>query len=140
MLELALPDRPCEIAVAVVAAPEMAALNQRYLNHEGSTDVITFGYGEVDEPGPLMGDLFICIEDAIRQGREFRTSWPAEITRYFIHGVLHLLGHDDLTAEPRRRMKREENRLVRQIAREFALSSLAKPSAAPRSWKRNRRG
>jgi hypothetical protein len=38
--------------------------------------------------------------------------------------VLHLLGHDDLRADLRRRMKREENRLVRGLERRFSLAQL----------------
>ena len=38
-----------ELAVYLVAAPEMARVNQRFLDHAGSTDVITFDYaGELD--------------------------------------------------------------------------------------------
>jgi ssRNA-specific RNase YbeY (16S rRNA maturation enzyme) len=48
------------------------------------------------------------------------------LTRYLLHGLLHLHGFDDLTPAARRRMKREENRLLREAAREFVLSRLAK--------------
>ena len=44
--------------------------------------------------------------------------------RYVIHGVLHLLGYDDLKPQLRRRMKREENRLVRRLENRFALAQL----------------
>src|SRR5436309_6537353 len=38
-----------DLAIHLVAAPEMARLNQRFLDHAGSTDVITFDYaGEPD--------------------------------------------------------------------------------------------
>jgi ssRNA-specific RNase YbeY (16S rRNA maturation enzyme) len=37
---------------------------------------------------------------------------------------LHLLGHDDSCAEARRKMKREENRRLRELSRRFALSKL----------------
>jgi ssRNA-specific RNase YbeY (16S rRNA maturation enzyme) len=46
------------------------------------------------------------------------------LVRYVAHGVLHLLGHDDLKPDLRRRMKREENRLVRILSARFALSKL----------------
>ena len=38
-----------ELAIHLVAAPEMSRVNQRFFDHAGSTDVITFDYGE--EPG-----------------------------------------------------------------------------------------
>jgi len=69
--------------------------------------------------------MFICVDDAMAQAKEFGTSWQSEIVRYAVHGVLHLLGHDDLKPELRRAMKREENRLVRLLARRFSLAQLS---------------
>jgi probable rRNA maturation factor len=66
------------------------------------------------------------VDEAIIQARRFRTSWPAELVRYLVHGVLHLRGFDDHTAADRRRMKTEENRLLRLLAGRFPLSQLAR--------------
>ena len=74
----------------------------------------------------LHGELFICVEVALAQAKQFKTSWQSEVVRYVVHGVLHLLGHDDLQAGRRRRMKREENRLVRRLARRFSLAQLSR--------------
>jgi probable rRNA maturation factor len=128
----------CELAVHLVAAPEMARLNQRFLDHAGSTDVITFDYaGELDSkamrggggsvhfPKKLYGEIFICIDDAVKQARPFRTTWQSELVRYLIHGVLHAVGYDDLTPADRCVMKREENRLLRILSRQFYLRHLA---------------
>ncbi len=121
-----------ELAVVLVGAAAMARMNGQFLNHAGSTDVITFDYGAPETAAAgaawLRGDLFICLDDARRQAREFRTSWPAELVRYLVHGLLHLRGYDDLTGAARRVMKREENRLVRRLAHRFALSELALPA------------
>ena len=118
-----------ELAVYIIGAPEMARLNRKFLDHEGSTDVITFDYA--NSPQHLHGEVFICIDEAIKQARQFRTTWPSEIVRYTIHGILHLQGFNDLRAAPRRRMKREENRLLREITRLFPLRKLASNSKLP---------
>jgi rRNA maturation RNase YbeY len=175
-----------DLAIYLVAAPEMARLNQRFLDHAGSTDVITFNYtGEAiltpswplstperklapsgesggaaiapstasagrrasrspREPLPvgakgtptqpprrLHGEIFICIDDAVKQARQFRTSWQYELIRYLIHGMLHLVGYDDLTPAGRSVMKHEENRLLRLLSRQFSLSHLANAGSAP---------
>src|SRR5205823_2606048 len=95
----------------IIAAYEEHRGRARY---RGPTDVITFDYREESVkalPCPaLHGEIFICVEKAIRQAREFRVSWPGELTRYLVHGVLHLLGFKDLRAADRQRMKREEDR------------------------------
>jgi rRNA maturation RNase YbeY len=103
----------------------MARLNEQYLQHEGSTDVITFNYREgKKKSAPVLGEIFICVDDAIKQAKEFKTTWQSEVVRYVVHGVLHLLGYDDLKPDLRRAMKREENRYVNSLSREFDLGTL----------------
>ena len=152
LLNVELGVESFELAIHLVGAKEMAQVNWGFLQHEGSTDVITFDHSDVvaadvrrlsNKKGgavaqkSLHGELFICIDDAVKQAREFRTSWQGELTRYVIHGLLHLCGHDDLSPAPRRVMKREENRLVRLVAKEFSFSKLARAGqsqiANPRS-------
>lgn len=115
-----------ELGIAFVADEEMTLVNETFLQHEGSTDVITFDHtptqnsrrkSEETRQNSLHGELFICVDEAIRQAKRFRTTWQSELTRYIVHGVLHLLGHDDHRAADRRKMKREENRLVRKLVR-----------------------
>jgi probable rRNA maturation factor len=69
------------------------------------------------------------MDDAILQAKQFQTSWQSEVMRYIVHGVLHLLGHDDLKPPLRRKMKREENRLVRLLSKKFSLAQI---SGAPK--------
>jgi probable rRNA maturation factor len=68
----------------------------------------------------------VCVDEAILQAKNFKTSWQSEVVRCVVHGVLHLLGHDDLKADLRRKMKREENRLMRSLAKSFSLAQLAR--------------
>jgi len=139
-----------ELGIHLVAIQEITRLNEKFLHHKGSTDVITFDYhteGRVGSPLPaarsgaprtglrkasprrgarptLHGEIVICVNEAVLQARKFGTSWQSETARYVVHGVLHLLGHDDLRATARCKMKREENRLLREITRRFPLSKL----------------
>ena len=123
-----------ELGINLVGAKEMARVNWRFLQHEGSTDVITFDYrnnGRAGSPPPadgahgvarpvLHGELFICVDETVIQARKFGATWQSEIVRYIVHGVLHLLGHDDSRTAARRKMKREENRLLRLLETRFA--------------------
>jgi probable rRNA maturation factor len=141
-----------ELGIVLVGAKEMASLNEKFLQHEGPTDVITFDYSDslgrdgalrrqrrVERrnsaagraiahvppairartaqraaPTIIHGEIFICVSEAVRQAKEFGTDWFSELGRYIIHGILHLTGHDDLEPVARKKMKREENRLVRK--------------------------
>ncbi|MGH7951103.1 MAG: rRNA maturation RNase YbeY [Limisphaerales bacterium] len=115
------------LEINLVGAAEMTLLNETFLQHKGSTDVVTFNYknseSRIQNP-ELHGEIFVCVDEAISQAKQFKTNWQSEIVRYIVHGILHLNGYGDLRADLRRKMKREENRLLRQLFRCFALSKL----------------
>jgi probable rRNA maturation factor len=130
-----------ELGIHLVGAEEMAAVNEKFLQHSGSTDVITFDYseGRAGCPQPadgamrtsrptLHGEIFISIDDAVSQSKEFKATWQSELVRYVVHGILHLRGFDDLNLVARKKMKREENRVVDELTRLFPLSKLQRSS------------
>jgi rRNA maturation RNase YbeY len=113
-----------ELGIYLVSAPEMTHFNETFLGHEGSTDVITFDYSE-NAAALLHAEMLICVDEAVRQARQFRTTWQSEVARYLIHGLLHLQGCDDARPAGRRAMKLRENRLLRELARQFHLAKLS---------------
>jgi len=79
-----------EISVALVSDVEIASLNEDYLQHEGPTDVISFA---LHEPGESpLGDVYVGVEQAVRQSAEFGATPADEVLRLAIHGTLHVLG------------------------------------------------
>jgi probable rRNA maturation factor len=121
-------DDDSDLTVHLLDARAMTRLNAAHMRHQGSTDVITLDYSDAGPSKPLVGEIFVCVDEALTQARRFRTNWRAELVRYIIHGLLHLRGHDDLRPAARRRMKREEARLLKKIARRFCLSNLERKS------------
>jgi len=121
-----------ELGIHLVAAAEMAEVNERFLQHSGSTDVITFDHGPAGNE-QLHGEVFVCIPDAVKQARQFRTTWQSELVRYVLHGLLHLQGYDDLKPGARKIMKRKESHLLRQVAASFPLRQLDKAASLRRS-------
>jgi probable rRNA maturation factor len=113
-----------DLTIHLIGEREMAQLNESRLGHPGSTDVITFDYGEPN--APMAGEIFVCVDDALAQASRFRTAWQEELVRYIVHGILHLRGHDDLRPIARRLMKREEGRLLKKLSRDFRLSKLSR--------------
>jgi probable rRNA maturation factor len=117
-----------DLEVSLLADPAMTRLNEQFVHHAGSTDVITFDYSDPPPPASgIHGELFLCPDEALRQARLFRTTWQSELVRYLVHGVLHLLGHDDQSPVLRRQMKRAENQLLRALTSQFPLEHLARP-------------
>ncbi len=125
-----------DLDVSLLADPAMTRLNEQFVHHAGSTDVITFDYTDPPPPASgirhpasgIHGELFLCPDEALRQARRFRTTWQSELVRYLVHGVLHLLGHDDQSPALRRRMKRAENQLLRALTSQFPLERLERPA------------
>ncbi len=88
-------------------------INIRYLKHDYSTDIITFNYSK--DNSILEGEIFISLDDAEKNAKKFNVLLENEITRLVIHGVLHLIGYDDIETKAKKVMKREENKLVKNI-------------------------
>jgi rRNA maturation RNase YbeY len=51
--------------------------------------------------GLAVGDIYICVWVARREARRLQLSVREELTRYVIHGVLHVLGYDHPDDESR---------------------------------------
>jgi probable rRNA maturation factor len=110
------------LGIYLVGTETMTRINETHLRHAGPTDVIAFDYSEGDSPKFLAGEIFVCVDEAIRQAPTFRTTWQSELVRYVLHGILHLCGYDDRRPRARKRMKKEENRIMRRLSSGFNFS------------------
>lgn len=113
-----------EICVHLVGAREMTSVNETFLQHAGSTDVITFSHREPPSTTELHGELFVCVDEAIELAPRFRGTWQSELVRYAVHGFLHLQGLDDREPAARRRMKRVENQVLRSLRKRSAVERI----------------
>lgn len=116
-----------EIGITIVGELAMTRINETYLRHKGSTDVITFDYSDANCPECLAGELFVCLDEALVQAPRFRGSWQNELVRYIVHGILHLAGYDDKVTLARRKMKRKEDHVMRHLAIRFKLARIGRP-------------
>ncbi len=113
-----------EIGISIIGEEAMTRMNEGYLRHKGSTDVITFDYTDASRPKCLAGEIFACLDEALVQAPRFRVTWQHELVRYIVHGILHLCGYDDKIVAEQKKMKQEENRLVRRLAARFKLEQI----------------
>jgi rRNA maturation RNase YbeY len=77
-------------------------LNRQYLNHNYFTDIITFDYCYDNK---VEGDIFISIDTVLDNSHRFKTNFSDELLRVIIHGVLHLVGFSDKTANQQKQMR-----------------------------------
>ena len=90
------------VEFAVVGHRAMARVHREFLGICGSTDVITFPYGEI----------LVCAPVASVRAGEFGHDVTSELALYCIHGLLHLAGHDDLEPDSAARMSKEQQRIL----------------------------
>ncbi len=103
-----------EISLAFVDNPTIHRLNQRYLQHDEPTDVLSFPLSEPDARR-LAGELVIGVEVAQAQAQERGHDVQAELALYAIHGLLHLCGYDDKTATAAAEMRRRERHYLGEL-------------------------
>ncbi len=90
-------------------------LNKKYRGIDRETDVITFALEDDDSlivggEERILGDIYISIDKARSQAKEYGHSFMREICFLAVHGFYHLLGYDHMTEEEEKVMfsKQEE--------------------------------
>ena len=83
-------------------------LNKEYRGVDRPTDVISFALednGSMEtEFGRVLGDIYISIDKAREQAKEYGHSVERELSFLSIHGFLHLLGYDHMNPEEEKEM------------------------------------
>jgi rRNA maturation RNase YbeY len=98
-----------DISIIFVSDQYLLEMNQKYLNHDYFTDIITFDYCE---DNVISGDLFISVDRVKENADSFNVDELTEIHRVMIHGVLHLCGYKDKTEEEENNMRLLENKYL----------------------------
>ena len=91
------------IAVHFVSIRKMAEMNMEHLDHVGPTDILTFNYSKELR----QGELFICPKVASENATRHGVDLELELSRYLIHGLLHMVGYDDKKTVDQKNMRRE---------------------------------
>ena len=74
-----------QVSVALLGPQEMKTLNQRYRGRAKTTDVLSF---------EQVNEIVICYAEAEKQACQLKHSIKKELSRLFVHGLLHILGFD----------------------------------------------
>ena len=105
------------VNISIVGERKITALNEKYLKHEGVTDVLSFpqydkgsqsDYESTLDPRPeaneigtfisppieqkVLGDIAVCFPEVVRQAMKRGKMVDDHICALVEHGLLHLLG------------------------------------------------
>ena len=81
-------------------------LNQKHLNHDTLTDIISFDYSIGNE---IHGDIYISLDRVLENAEEFEVTFLEELNRVMIHGILHYCGYKDKTESDEQVMRSKED-------------------------------
>ncbi len=91
-------------------------LNREYRKIDSPTDVISFALEDNDDinysPIRLLGDIYISLDKAKEQAKEYNHSLLRELSFLAVHGLLHLLGYDHMNKEDEKIMFEKQERIL----------------------------
>ncbi len=109
-----------QIQFRFVSDAEIKKWHRRYFNDPTATDVISFSMreGVSKSKEDILGDILVSVDTAKRQAKQYEKKFDEELTLYMIHGVLHLLGYDDLVPLKKKKMDQLQFSLLEKTMRE----------------------
>jgi len=118
-----------DVSIALVDNATIRRLHREFMNDDTDTDVLSFpldaGEPPRERPPPdptgaqrrgygrnPNGEVVVSVEKATQVAAEFGWRPLDEVILYAVHGVLHLVGYDDLTSDEKRLMRSRERSLL----------------------------
>ena len=89
-----------------IDAEELLKLNQRYLDHDTDTDIITFDYSEGNN---VLAEAFISKDALNENAHNLSQSTENESLRLMAHALLHCVGYNDKTDQDKKLMREKES-------------------------------
>lgn len=107
---------PAEVCVRMMDEAEIAALNERYRNKAGPTNVLSFaGEGEDESGRRMLGDLAICTAIVKQEARAQGKTLAAHSAHMLVHGILHLNGYDHENDQDAKEMEQLEVAILQRF-------------------------
>ena len=98
-----------ELTFVLLSDKGLLPFNKRYLGHDEFTDVITF---DLQTGTGVSGDILISYDRVKENASSFKVPVQAELQRVMVHGLLHLLGHDDKSPAKKKAMRAMEDKYL----------------------------
>ena len=86
-------------------------LKIKYFNKDQYTDVIAFNLEGKNQL--IDGEIYISMDRVIENASTFNCTISDELKRIMIHGLLHLMGYQDIQKHDKEQMTELENRYIK---------------------------
>ena len=126
-----------EISIGIVDDPTMRDYNNRYLNHDYETDVLSFVLDWDESIGALSGQLIVSTDTAATMAKQYGSTIQEELLLYVVHGTLHLVGYDDKDPADEPEMRDAEKKYLASFGVEHRWSSDGEQQAISRGTEPN---
>lgn len=107
------------VNIILVDNAKIREINKEYRGVDRETDVISFALNDFEVTFPWereeLGDIYISVEKALEQSREYGHSFDRELVYLAVHGLLHLLGYDHLEEAEKKEMRQEEEKIMAEV-------------------------
>ena len=110
-----------KIDVYGVSDNELLLINNKHLNHDYYTDIITFDYSRGNR---ISGELFISVERVKDNAVTLGLTYESELSRVIAHGILHLIGFKDKTKEEAAVMRSKEDEVLAYLEKYGSLRKI----------------
>ncbi|MDE7264483.1 MAG: rRNA maturation RNase YbeY [Anaeroplasmataceae bacterium] len=102
-------------SIIFVDDPQIQEINQTYRKVDRVTDVISFALcddSSWSKDNEELGDIFIDLEQALRQASLYGHTPEREVAFLAVHGYLHLCGYDHMTKEDEEVMCKKQEEIL----------------------------
>jgi len=114
-----------EVAIYLVDQAEICRIHEEFFQDSSPTDCISFPMDQEEDEGyHILGEVFVCPKVAMDYTHLHGGCVAEEVTLYVVHGLLHLLGYDDLSPPLKAAMRRAEKRHLTHLKTEGHLLTI----------------
>jgi probable rRNA maturation factor len=107
-----------EVSIYFVDTATICRLHEQFFQDPSTTDCISFPMDEEEDdefPYRILGEVFVCPDTAIAYAKQHLGDFYEETTLYIVHGLLHLMGYDDVHENDCQLMRQAEARHMREL-------------------------
>jgi len=113
-------ENRCRGGVNIILATDadLRKMNEQYLGRDYPADVMAFPMGGDEHPraeDTVMGEIYVSLDRARQQARDYSVTFVQEVERLVIHGLLHLCGYDHEDKEEAGRMRTREDQFLETV-------------------------